>query len=446
MRHALSLLLILSWISGCKTYQPAPLDLADYQQNKLKRSPSMNSVQDFARRLNSAQPDSPLHFEPQDGLTLGEAEIVALVLNPELRIQRLRANVALAESKYAGRWEDPSLNLNLLKIRESIPDPWYINPTLTFTIPLSGRLRVAKALAESKHQVELDRAYEAEREVIKNLRDEWSHWSSLDLKINETRSALSELDAVIETTERLAELGEMPRPESRLFLMERAQHRDQLLDLEARSEESWIQIHTLMGLLPDAEIHLEPQIKRSDTAVPDIELLIANNPTLERLRSEYEVAEKQFQLEVRKQYPDLVLGPQAETDGGQKRIGIGATLPIPVLNANRGPIAVARAERDLARAAFETEYDQLESRLTILHRQLRSAQSRLEIMENTLIPLTDRQLKEAWQLLELGEQDGLVLLESLSRSIEVRTRLIDLHLKLATTQNAMDLLTETPVH
>ena len=429
--------------SGCQTYKPDPLDLALHQQNQQKRSPAMESVQEFAKDLNENSSVADQVFDPEDGLSLYEAEIVALTLNPDLRIARLEAGVAQSDAKFAGLWQDPSLNLNLLKIQESIPHPWYINPTLTFTIPLSGRLKIAKNRADAELKVELDRVYETERQVVLQLRDSWMSWSALKKKLDQTRKALQELDSLAQTTTSLTELGEMPVTESRLFLMEREIQREQMIALENQSRKESIRIRSLMGLAPNAPLDLKEHLNHQ-TNEPEYSNWVDRNPTLARLRSEHEVAEKTLQLEVRKQYPDLNIGPQAESDAGQNRIGLGGTLPLPVLNGNKGAIASARIKRNLARAVYETEYERLNSELAELQQDLQNNQSRLEILDSSLIPLTDQQMEDAYRLMEMGEADGLTMLESLTRSIGVRHRIIDIHLALSHTRNAIDYLTEAP--
>lgn len=421
--------------SGCQTYKPDPLDLALHQQNQLKRSPAMESVMEFARGLFENTSVAEQAFDPADGLSLSEAEIVALTLNPDLRIARLEAGVAQSDAKFAGLWQDPSLSLNLLKIQESIPHPWYINPTLTFTIPLSGRLKIARNQADAELKVELDRVYESERQVVLQLRDSWMIWSALKKKLDQTRKALLELDSLAQTTTRLTEIGEMPVTESRLFLMEREIQREQMIALENQSRKESIRIRSLMGL--------KEQLSHQVNA-PDYSNWVDRNPTLARLKSEHEVAEKTLQLEVRKQYPDLNIGPQAESDAGQSRIGLGGALPLPIINGNKGVIASARVKRDLARAVYETEYERLNSELVSLQSDLEHHQSRLEILDSTLIPFTDQQMEDAYRLMEMGEADGLILLESLTRSIGVRHRVIEIHLALSQTRNAIDYLIEVP--
>jgi outer membrane protein TolC len=66
----------------------------------------------------------------------------------------------------------------------------------------------------------------------------------------------------------------------------------------------------------------------------------------------YAASQAALQLEIAKQYPDVHLGPGYMYDQGSNKYGIGLTIPIPILDQNRGPIAEAKARRQEAAARF----------------------------------------------------------------------------------------------
>jgi outer membrane protein TolC len=185
-----------------------------------------------------------------------------------------------------------------------------------------------------------------------------------------------------------------------------------------------------MGLAPTAPVALVPALPSVDTADeataagPDaIEL---RNVELARLRREYEVSEEALRLEVQKQYPDLTLGPLFESDEGQSRIGFLGGIPLPFLNANRRAIAEARAEREIARAALEGAYEELVGRWAAETAWAESLASQREELVEMLVPLVDRQVEEAFELLRLGEHaTTLVLLESLTRAFQAKLELLN---------------------
>ncbi|MFT5110636.1 MAG: cobalt-zinc-cadmium efflux system outer membrane protein, partial [Pseudoalteromonas tetraodonis] len=159
-----------------------------------------------------------------------------------------------------------------------------------------------------------------------------------------------------------------------------------------------------------------------------------------RLRSEYAVAEQTLLREVRKQYPDVTIGPQGESDEGQSRIGFVGGIPVPILNSNKGGIAKARAEREVAKAAFEIEYEKISGRLAALRARLNGVRARSKTMKDSLVPMVDRQVTDASKLVELGEGGSLVLLESLVRAHEAKLKLIDIRAEESQTSNEIQFL------
>ena len=119
---------------------------------------------------------------------------------------------------------------------------------------------------------------------------------------------------------------------------------------------------------------------------------------------------------------------------------IGA-IPIPIFNSNKGGIAAARAEREVARAAYETELERTEGKLAAMRARLDGARSRRQSIDSNVVPLVDRQIDDARQVLEIGEGDSLVLLESLVRAHEAKLDLIEARLEESATQNEIRHLT-----
>lgn len=362
-----------------------------------------------------------------------EGEVVALVYNPDLRIARLKAGVAQATADHAGRWDDPALSIDVLRVTESVPHPWVVGSSLSLTIPVSGRLAVEKSRAEAALHSELARVAEEEWKTLRDLRVAWLRWSADLLRLEEAERIVGSLDSVVETTGKLADGGELPRTESALFKIEQASRQADIARLRGQVKEGEQEIRSLMGISPGAPATLLPTL--SPGSGRERGSLAETNPTLIRLQSDYEVAELTLLREIRKQFPDLELGPNYESDQGQSKVGVIGGIPIPILNSNKGGIAAAKAEREVARAAFETGMERAEGRLTALRARLSGAQSRRQSLDSNVVPLVDRQIEDAQSLLELGEGGSLVLLESLVRAHEAKLDLIEVRLEESTTQN-----------
>ncbi len=432
-------------IGGCQSYAPQPLDPAAHRDAWLARTAQSEEVMKFAEALRDQGLFVEQAFDPTDGLSVHEAEVVALVFNPDLRLARLRRGVADASAEHAGLWRDPTFSVDILSVTGSVPDPWVNTYGLGFTIPISGRLGAEKSLADAEAAAALERVALAEWQTVQDLRLAWVTWSADQLRSELTADLVDRLDSIVSSTRRLVEIGELQRTEAALFALEQAARRNELGALQGDIETREQAIRSILGLSPDAPVQLEMTISAPelpDVARPPSDRLIRANLDLAALKAEYEVAEQTLHREIRKQYPDLTVGPLYETDQGQSRIGIFGSIPIPLLNANRQAIAEARAERNLARAAYETEFERTVGRLARTRARHDAAQRQREDLEATLVPLVDRQVTDARRLLELGEGldhgTALVLLESLVRAYETKLKLIGVRLSEA--RAAIDML------
>ena len=89
-------------IAGCQQYQRRPLDLEAHTAAWKARDVSAEPVADYAHRLMGTDTKQAEQFDPSDGLSLDEAEAVALYFNPALRVARLQAKVPLVGAQESG--------------------------------------------------------------------------------------------------------------------------------------------------------------------------------------------------------------------------------------------------------------------------------------------------------------------------------------------------------
>lgn len=431
-RHTRPLLLLgltlQSMLVGCQTYQPRPLKPVEHMDAWLARSVDGVSLRAF---IDSLDKQNTLQaFNPTDGLDLHEAELVALFYNPDLRLARLQAGVDSADAQFAGLWDNPNLDIDAMRITDGGNDPWIVGGSLSITIPISGRLNAERQRADAIARAALSRVAEAEWNMRIQLRKAWHEWSATKARADRAESVLDSIFLLAESTAKLAEAGEIPSTQAVLFEIERVSLSKKLVHYNAAAELSQQQLLMLLGLSPDTDISLNPSISPAYFSVQsEVEHLIEHHPKLIRLRDEYAVSEAKLLREIRAQYPDLTIGPAFESEQGESRIGLIAGIPLPILNNNKQGIARARAERELARGVYETALETHMSDLsammdyTALFHQLRIE------LETELAPLVDKQLQDAQRLLELGESDAIVLLESMRRAAQTADELIDARLQ-----------------
>jgi cobalt-zinc-cadmium efflux system outer membrane protein len=421
---------------GCQSYEPMPLDGDAHRVAWLARTPESAEVAALAEQLGAASATTTTPFELSDGVSLPEAEAVALVYNAELRIARAKAGVTKALAENAGLWSDPTLGVDLTRIIQSVENPWKVFTTIGFTVPISGRLEVEKARAGAVDLAQLQRVAESEWQVRIALREAWIEWSAIAAHVDTTRAFVGRLEQVLEIVDAMDRSGELSRLEVRLFRVERATRASELRVVEARLLESELAVKHLMGLAPTAPMQLQPWLQAGATpqasgaAIADggpdlLERLAEANPSLAVSRAEYEVAEQSLALEIRRQYPDLQLAPGYGREDGNDEVLLGLSLPIPVLNANRQAIAEARAQRDVARAENEATFERLAGQLASAIIRHDAALVEREAYEREIVPLVDAQYADARKVAELGEIDTFVLLETLTQQQQAKLRLIE---------------------
>ncbi len=428
---ALAALLVLV-VGGCQSYVRSPLNMTGHHAAFLARTPESPEVRKFAARLVARLPnnsESAAEFKTDDGISCSEAEVIALVFNAELRLARLRAGVTQATAQNAGLWEDPTIGVELTRIVESTPEPWKVFTSVGITIPISGRLEIEKQRAGVEHAAELARVAQREWQVRMSVRRAWSEWSALDAQLSATRDFLSRVDQILVVVDMMEQAGEIARTEARLFRIEKATKSSDLAVLESRVREADLRLRQLMGMSPDAPLLFHATgvgpTRTGALQAADAAELERRNPAMLVAAAEYEAAEKALQLEIRKQYPDLHVGPGFGREDGQDQVMLGLSLPIPILNANRQRIAEARAQRELARAGAEATLEQTIAALRTAEVRLEAAAKRRQTLESEVVPLVDAQYADAREVARLGEVNTLVLLESLTRQQEAKVWLVE---------------------
>lgn len=412
-------------IAGCRSYEPQPLALDATQREFLARSLDGESVAQFNARLRGGAPAAG--FDLADGISLAEAEAIALVFNRDLRSARLAAGVTRASVENAGLWRDPTLGVDLSQVVSGAASGG-IEALFTagFTLPLSGRLGAERARAEAEHAVEVARVAAEEWRVVSEVRRAWMRRAALLAEIEASRDVLSRVGQVLAVVDRMEAAGELARIEARLFRIEDAKLRAQVSAAESDLVSATHEVEFLLGLPPDAARRLDGGF--TDCVVETRDALLARTArTSLRVAfaaAQHEVAEKRLAEAIRAQWPDVELAPGfGEQDGDtQAVLGIGVTLPL--VNGNRRAIAEAEAARMLARSRAEGELERVLGEIVAGDERRIAAIGRREQIERTLTPMVDTQYAEAREVARLGEVNTLVLLEGLKQQLEAKRELI----------------------
>ena len=432
------LALLLFCLVGCQAYRPTPPDLPAHQAAWQKRLPDAEGVRAYDASLARLGVDSAGAFDVGDGISLGEAETIALLCNPRLRVARLEARVPLLGAQQAGLWDDPEFGLDVLRILQNVGSPWVIGTGLMFTVPISGRIRAEQVRAFAEADAALCAAHAAEWAVVFDLRGTWSQWTAAGERVELGEEYLNGLAEVLVLAQAQREANQIGAPQLRVLQLEQARRKGDLIAVRGEQRRLRLKIKRLMGLVPEAELALLPDFS---SVAPTLEghaervHMRAHNIELATSQARYRTAEKAFRLEIRKQYPDLKLGPLYEFDQGQDRLGGGLATTLPLWNKNRRAIAEARATRDAAKGSYEARYETIVADLAQAHVQLDVAAQRGAWLREHMAPMADRQLEDLNRLGTMGDLDVLIVKDALTNALETKLQILETRLQQALSSN-----------
>jgi len=119
----------------------------------------------------------------------------------------------------------------------------------------------------------------------------------------------------------------------------------------------------------------------------------------------YSLSEAALRLEIRKQYPDVSVGPGYTWDHGVKRVQLNLLLTLPLLNRNQGAIAEAEARREQAGAKLEATVAEAYSQIDEGLRQWRLARARLAEAHGSIYETAQRIYSEMERGFAAGAND-----------------------------------------
>lgn len=424
---------------GCQSYEPRPLDLPGHAGSFLARRADDAEVSKFA-----AASSASAVFDLSDGLSLAEGEVVALVYSGEARAARVRALNCVACVGAAGAWEDPTFGVDLARIVESVAEPWKIAGAVGLTVPISGRLRLDRLHAEAEQAAEVMRAVRTEWGVRMALRRAWVVWSSARSRAEVTAAALAWCDEIVRIVGEQERLGAVSRAEANVYRIERAMLALELDRLRAAERRGEMDVLRTMGLPPPSGSRGESTPgaglvpwgidEASPAAVGSDALrarLLSGNADAAAASAEYAVAERLLEWEIRKQYPDVEIGPGLAEEDGLSEVRLGVSVRLPIFNRNKRGIAEARTARDSLHAEVLAMVERLIGALAQAEDRHASAGAVMASIRDAAVPMVEEQAAMVRRLLTLGEANMLVLLETLQQERRVRVELVEARAELA---------------
>lgn len=414
--------LIIAWVcvsAACapQTYQAKPLDPEALPGVYAGRNLTRDDLRDFLQRQGVFTPQWPLLTWDRQALAAA-----ALYYRPELA--EARAGVAVAEAQVltARGLPNPELNPQLQHhsdVTSDMPTPWSIGTALNwmFERPAkrAARIAQAEAVVAAARLGEAAQAWPVRREVsgqLLNYFDAATRQTILQEQVRVQEEGMQLL-------QRRAELGETNQFEVSATRLELQRTRLAQSAATAQMQNARVALAGALAVpvsalqalnlsvdifqrLPGERVIAQPLLQKE---------ALTGRADIRHQLQQYQIAEAALRTEIEKQYPDVTLSPGYLFDQTDNVWTLAATLALPLLNRNEGPIAEAQAQREREARRFES----LQSQVITQLEQERNAYQTARVAAETAVPLLTQLTAQEGRIkrqIQLEEADQLALIRA----------------------------------
>lgn len=407
---------LTAFLSSCSVYHSAPIDLNAEEASWKEAS----------------------RVDTHTSVTRNQARQIGLVMNPDLNKARLKLASSNEAAKQAGWWNDPSFSWEIEQVLQE--NTLNMAGGLGFTIPVTGLPALEKKVAEQYKEADFWTLRQAELDFLSSLDQAWSR-----LAVTQRRKAVirERLEAVRKENgmiEKLIGAGEVEFS-SRQVASQRMN--DAIRELQTVTEtelEQKMELVKLMGLHPSAVQKLGFRTEQGfqlPAAVPaPSPAALTAAPRIKAQLATYATTETLFKTEIRRQYPELELGPAFTRDDGEKEVGGEIGFNIPLWNRNRKTIAESRGARNMSRQEtiqlWKTELfnaRQLDASQQMVLRHCRTELQRMNSFASSVRTMEKLHGIGEASLLELAEnrhqlyESRLAFLDNLDKLLAIQAQL-----------------------
>lgn len=408
-------------LGGCASFQPLPLP---------QKSPL---APDLERLVAEFPPGAKTSHEMdlRGGLDLTEIAILAVLNNPDLRVERAKRRLADAQSFAAGLLPDPQLSLSGDHPTSNAPglmNAWAMGLGYDI-VPLITRSARLDAARKAAGKVRLD--------VL------WQEWQTIQqAKTLAVRAALETRRLALlrgmrdnyvrryrQSSQALA-AGDTTLDVNGTDLAALVDTFSQLNQLEQTHAQTLADLHHLLGLSPEAKLPLAalPGLEPIQPGAVQAALaeLPRKRPDLLALQAGYASQEASVRAAILGQFPSLSLAFNRASDtGGIRTSGLSLTFNLPLFTGNRGNIAIERATRAQLLEEYQARLAATDSDVRRLVRQneLISAQ---QVRLREYLPQLQRLLKRSEKAYRRGDINALTYLNMESTWLNKRLEQLNL--------------------
>lgn len=430
--------------SGCARFQDRPLNPAESAVSIEARTLSSHALREFIESVIGHRAAWLFKAWDIDRLTLA-----AIYYHPDLALARAQAETADAATTTAAQRPNPGITVTPTWIRNlaTAAVPWIAASAISIPIETAGKR--GYRIDKTEHLTD------AARLRIADVA--WLVRGRLRLAMLETYAAqvaerllqrqITIQQAMTGRLEQQLSVGEITQLEVIRSHLALNQLQLNVSAAQKRGAESRVMLAAAIGVPVDALSGVEldftalskpPEFNRIPIQRLK-ETALKQRPDVLAALADYAAAQSALQLEIANQYPNIQANPGYAWEMGEHRWSLGATMQLPILHQNQGPIAEAEAKRREFAVRFEALQMRILGDIDRAHAGLEAVLSKWTDAEKQM-HLQQDNLHSAQALLQAGETDPLALLGAeLEGAVAERARL-DV---LVETQQALNVLEDS---
>lgn len=375
---------------------------------------------------------APLSAQQGAGAAADSGQLRRLTLTDALRrvesanltLRLARAELAAAEARVvsAGARPNPGLAVNREQLSDDAGDYHETVVTLGQTFEIGGQRGLRRDAARTGVSAAEARVAAASSNLAFEVRRAYVRAAAAEANL----AALAEATGIFRQVEssgqsRFAE-GDISRFDRSRLQVERLRYENLLAGAQLALDEQGRELAMLVATdsLAIPGYRLLPAEGLASLAAPGVgvDLAAALAGAAERAdvraaAAEIDAARARVTLQGRERIPDLTVSAgYKEQAGGVQGGVVGVSIPLPLLDRNRGPIAEARAALDAAVLRRDLAQRQAESEVRRAWETYRSLEERVRLISRTILPESGGLLETASVSYAEGEMSLLELLDA----------------------------------
>ena len=354
--HLVFSVLLVVGASGC--VHPRQNEVRSPVEESAVALASVTSSRPAITGTNLVEADPPL----TNNVTLQQLTAIALQRNPELRIFEAEVAAARGDLVTAQTWQNPEATAayrvgRLNGSGEPSSVEWLHGQLgLEQTIPFPGKRTLQRAVAQkSVEGRQLALAGFRSQLMIQVRRAYYSLLAAQEvLPLREQRLTLAK--TFVEAARKRVDAGIAPDFEATKAEVEVVNAQVALRLAQAHVVTARAALNTLLGRRPNETVSVTGMLSPDVPLWDERQLLeqtLARNPSLKIQTAEIERAGLNLRLVRKSRYPDFTVGPAYESEPGLQIFSLGLSLPVPLWDQKKGPIATATAEQQRALGELE---------------------------------------------------------------------------------------------